>query len=85
MKESGVYEDISDFKTLKVYMENQLEDHNMEPGIIPMDLVLFKDAIEHGMLKDPSSETFYSWKKCISISRFRICNYFLRIFYCLIF
>ena len=29
-------------------MENQLEDYNMEPGVISMDLVLFKDAIEHG-------------------------------------
>eukprot|EP00794_Sanderia_malayensis_P010712 gene10712-11859_t len=47
MKSTGVYEDLTDFKALKVYMENQLEDHNMEPGIIPMDLVLFKDAIEH--------------------------------------
>ena len=29
-------------------MEEKLEDYNMEPGIIGMDLVLFKDAIEHG-------------------------------------
>ena len=29
-------------------MEEQLEDYNMEPGIIPMGLVLFRDAIEHG-------------------------------------
>eukprot|EP00795_Rhopilema_esculentum_P016694 gene16694-8141_t len=47
MKEDGVYEDLLDFKALKTLMENQLEDYNMEPGIISMDLVLFKDAIEH--------------------------------------
>ena len=29
-------------------MEEQLEDYNMEPDIIPMGFVLFQDAIEHG-------------------------------------
>ena len=48
MKDGAVYEDMMDFKTLKKYMENQLEDYNMEPGVIAMDLVLFRDAIEHG-------------------------------------
>ena len=48
MKANGVYEDIMDFKALKTYMEERLEDFNMEPGVISMDLVLFRDAIEHG-------------------------------------
>jgi dynein heavy chain len=48
MKEGEVYEDLSDFAALKKYMEDQLEDYNMEPGVIPMNLVLFRDAIEHG-------------------------------------
>ena len=48
MRGNGVYEDIQDFKALKVFMEERLEDFNMEPGIIGMDLVLFRDAIEHG-------------------------------------
>lgn len=48
MKENGVYEDITDFKQLKNLMEERLEDYNMEPGVISMDLVLFRDAIEHG-------------------------------------
>lgn len=47
MKENGVYEDITDFKQLKNLMEERLEDYNMEPGVISMDLVLFRDAIEH--------------------------------------
>lgn len=53
LKENGVYEDIVEFQTLKMFMEEKLEDFNMEPGIISMDLVLFRDAIEHGneMLK----------------------------------
>ena len=44
-----VYEDILKFPELKRLMEEQLEDYNMEPGIIPMGLVLFRDAIEHGV------------------------------------
>ena len=48
MKDGAVYEDLMDFKALKKYMEDQLEDYNMEPGVIAMDLVLFRDAIEHG-------------------------------------
>ena len=48
MKEGEVYEDMLDFKALKKYMEDRLEDYNMEPGVVAMDLVLFRDAIEHG-------------------------------------
>ena len=48
MRGNGVYEDIMDFKALKTFMEERLEDFNMEPGVISMDLVLFRDAIEHG-------------------------------------
>ena len=50
MKEGEVYEDLADFTGLKKYMEDQLEDYNMEPGVIPMNLVLFRDAIEHGKI-----------------------------------
>ena len=47
-EDNPVYEDIDKFQELKKIMEEKLEDYNMEPGIIGMDLVLFKDAIEHG-------------------------------------
>ena len=43
-----MYEDIDNFVSLKKFMEDKLEDYNMEPGIIGMNLVLFRDAIEHG-------------------------------------
>ena len=43
-----IYDDIVKFQELKKFMEEQLEDYNMEPGIIAMDLVLFRDAIDHG-------------------------------------
>ena len=50
MKEEGpqIYEDITKFEELKKLMEERLEDYNMEPGFITMNLVLFRDAIEHG-------------------------------------
>ncbi|KAG9346625.1 hypothetical protein JZ751_006936 [Albula glossodonta] len=47
LKEPRVYEDLTDFKTLKNFMESQLEDYNLTPGVVPMNLVLFRDAIEH--------------------------------------
>ncbi|XP_056602033.1 dynein axonemal heavy chain 2 isoform X3 [Triplophysa dalaica] len=47
LRESHVYEDLLDFKALKAYMEIQLEDYNLTPGVVPMSLVLFRDAIEH--------------------------------------
>ncbi|XP_069776188.1 dynein axonemal heavy chain 2 isoform X2 [Narcine bancroftii] len=42
-----IYEDLTNFKALKTYMETQLEEYNLTPGVVPMSLVLFKDAIEH--------------------------------------
>ncbi len=47
-EDNPVYEDIEKLPELKKFMEEKLEDYNMEPGIIGMDLVLFKDAIDHG-------------------------------------
>ncbi|KAG4103981.1 dynein heavy chain and region D6 of dynein motor-domain-containing protein [Neocallimastix lanati (nom. inval.)] len=42
-----VYEEISDAEKLKNFMEERLQDYNIEPGYIPLDIVLFRDAIEH--------------------------------------
>ena len=39
------YEEVVEIRSLKAHLEEKLEDYNMEPGFIPMDLVLFKDAI----------------------------------------
>ncbi|XP_063042411.1 dynein axonemal heavy chain 2 [Engraulis encrasicolus] len=47
LREPRVYEDLLDFKALKSYMETQLEDYNLTPGVVPMSLVLFRDAIQH--------------------------------------
>lgn len=50
LKEPHVYEDLLDFKSLKRFIEAQLEDYNLTPGVVPMSLVLFRDAIDHGQL-----------------------------------
>ena len=41
------YEEYSDFDSVKAFCENRLEEYNYEPGMVPMQLVLFRDAIEH--------------------------------------
>ena len=43
-----IYEDITDIGNLKKHMLEMLEEYNSTPGVINMDLVLFRDAIEHG-------------------------------------
>ncbi|XP_074478915.1 dynein axonemal heavy chain 2 [Sebastes fasciatus] len=47
LSEPRVYEDLLDMKGLKKFMETQLDDYNLTPGVVPMSLVLFRDAIEH--------------------------------------
>ena len=47
MGTNGVYEDILDVNSLKKLMGEKLEDYNETPGMVTMDLVLFRDAIEH--------------------------------------
>ncbi|XP_040887758.1 dynein heavy chain 2, axonemal [Toxotes jaculatrix] len=47
LNESHVYEDLLDMNSLKKFMETQLEDYNLTSGVVPMSLVLFRDAIEH--------------------------------------
>ncbi|KAJ3217500.1 Dynein heavy chain 2, axonemal [Dinochytrium kinnereticum] len=45
--ETPVYEEILDFDKLKKFVEDRLLDYNSEPGFIQVDLILFRDAIEH--------------------------------------
>ncbi|KAM3963696.1 LOW QUALITY PROTEIN: dynein heavy chain 2, axonemal kl-2 [Aphomia sociella] len=42
-----VYDDLIDPIALRKYILNQMEEYNSCPGVVKMDLVLFKDAIEH--------------------------------------
>lgn len=47
--ESGdvTYEEVVDYKRVRTIIEEKLEDYNLEPKFLPMDLSLFKDAIMH--------------------------------------
>ncbi|KAJ3321161.1 Dynein heavy chain 2, axonemal [Blyttiomyces sp. JEL0837] len=49
MVEGGgdVYEEIVDSEKLKRFLDEKLQEYNTEPGFIQVDLVLFRDAIEH--------------------------------------
>ncbi|XP_050498494.1 dynein axonemal heavy chain 2 [Diabrotica virgifera virgifera] len=42
-----VYEEFTDFTVLRQFLDQQMEDYNVSPGVVRMNLVLFKDAIEH--------------------------------------
>lgn len=42
-----VYTEIPDVETMKHHVDATLNEYNVEAGILPMDLVLFKDALEH--------------------------------------
>ncbi|XP_042138199.1 dynein axonemal heavy chain 2 isoform X2 [Peromyscus maniculatus bairdii] len=47
MKEPKVYEDLVDLTVLKTAMETALNEYNLSPSVVPMQLVLFREAIEH--------------------------------------
>ncbi|KAI9101992.1 dynein heavy chain and region D6 of dynein motor-domain-containing protein [Phlyctochytrium arcticum] len=42
-----LYEEIADGLKLRKFVEDKLQEYNMEPGFIQADLVLFRDAIDH--------------------------------------
>lgn len=43
----GVYEEQVDMAVLRKYLDQQMDEYNVSPGVVRMDLVLFKDAIDH--------------------------------------
>lgn len=49
MNPEKVYENIVSPEKVKIYMQEQLVNYNNTPGTVPMDLVFFKDAIDHSM------------------------------------
>ncbi|XP_057654894.1 dynein axonemal heavy chain 2 isoform X2 [Diorhabda carinulata] len=42
-----VYEEFTNVSVLRQFLDQQMEEYNVSPGVVRMDLVLFKDAIEH--------------------------------------
>jgi len=49
MNVEEVYEDITNMAALKKKMIDLLAEYNNSPGVVRMDLVLFRDAIDHGI------------------------------------
>ncbi|XP_022235820.1 dynein heavy chain 2, axonemal-like [Limulus polyphemus] len=47
MNEQGIYEDFQNFQTLKNHLEVKVEEYNLMPRVVTMNLVLFQDAIHH--------------------------------------
>ena len=48
--EGGVvvmYEEVIEYGKLRGIVEDRLEEYNLEPKLIPMDLAMFRDAIMH--------------------------------------
>lgn len=46
-----VYEDVQDMSKLRTSFNKILSDYNNTAGIVQLDLVLFKDALEHSELR----------------------------------
>lgn len=42
-----IYEDLPDIGAVRRYVEEQMDEYNVSPGVVRLDLVLFRDAIEH--------------------------------------
>lgn len=42
-----IYEEHQNITSLKMFLDLQMEEYNASPNLVRMDLVLFKDAIEH--------------------------------------
>jgi len=41
------YEEVTDEKYLREFIDDSIKDYNLSFGVIPMNLVLFRDAIDH--------------------------------------
>lgn len=47
LNKNSMYEEIVDITYLREFIENKLNEYNSAGSVIPMNLVLFKDAIDH--------------------------------------
>lgn len=47
MNAYSLYEDIADLTALRTHIEKQMDEYNSSPGVVRLDLVLFRDAVEH--------------------------------------
>ncbi|EZA48745.1 Dynein heavy chain 2, axonemal [Ooceraea biroi] len=43
----NIYEDLPDIGAVRRHVEGQMDEYNVSPGVVRLDLILFRDAIEH--------------------------------------
>lgn len=43
----NIYEDLTDIDSVRHYVEGQMDEYNVSPGVVRLNLILFRDAIEH--------------------------------------
>lgn len=43
----NIYEDLPDIGAVRRRVEQQMDEYNVSPGVVRLDLILFRDAIEH--------------------------------------
>lgn len=55
------YEDLEDVTKVRRFIEEQMEEYNSMPGVVRLDLIFFRDAIEHvcRILRVISEVNFY--------------------------
>jgi len=68
MNTDEVYEDITNAAALKKKMVDLLGEYNNSPGVVRMDLVLFRDAIHHGLYLSLSVSIARSLSLSLSLS-----------------
>lgn len=42
-----IYEDLTDIAAMRTHIENQMDEYNASTGVIRLNLILFRYAIEH--------------------------------------
>lgn len=47
LNKRSLYEEVTNEKYLRDFIENSLKMYNNSTGVVPIDIVLFKDAIDH--------------------------------------
>lgn len=47
LNKQSVYEEVTDEKYLRQFIYDSLDEYNSNAGVVPLSLVLFKDAINH--------------------------------------
>lgn len=42
-----IYEDLTDIGAARTHIEKQMDEYNSSTGVVRLDLILFRDAVEH--------------------------------------